>query len=154
MIIDEVSAGEPSAAALRGTVAACRALIESRFPDESEQGAAAALLADGTILTGTSPDYANAAVTVCHETEPCCAAHRLNKRIVASVCLHRTGGGEFVVLSPCGVCRERLAMYGPRVRVAVPGEKDATSIRWVSLRDVLPHYWATVFPGEAPGWEE
>ncbi|NHN19454.1 cytidine deaminase, partial [Bacillus amyloliquefaciens] len=81
---------------------ACRDLIEQRFPGAEERGAAAMLLADGTVLTGTAPDAVNPAVEVCHEIEPYAAAFRLNQEILASVCLHRDEAGRFLVLSPCG----------------------------------------------------
>ena len=134
--------------ALDATVAACRDLIETRFPDQSERGAAAVLLPDGKILTGTSPDFINPSTTVCHEIEPYCAAFRLGQAIVASVCLHRTPERRFLVLSPCGVCRERLTVHGPDVLVAVADEADAARVRWLPLKEVLPHYWMTVFPDE------
>lgn len=133
-------------------VDACRTLIDSRFPDDSERGAAAVLLADGTILTGTSPDAANSSVEVCHEIEPYCGAFRLGQSIIASVCLHRVADGRFLVLSPCGVCRERLAVHGPDVLVAVADETDPTVVQWETLKDVLPHYWLTVFPEETEAW--
>ena len=104
---------------LDATATACEELIGLRFPDDDHHGAAAMLLADGTILTGTAPDAVNPSVEVCHEVEPFCAAYRLNQPVVASICLHRQPGGRVVVLSPCGVCRERLAVHGPDVRVAV-----------------------------------
>ncbi|WP_229401426.1 cytidine deaminase [Micromonospora okii] len=139
--------------ALTATVAACKDLIDSRFPDDEGHGAAAMLLGDGTILTGTAPNAVNPCVEVCHEIEPYCGAHRLNQRIVASVCLHRQPGGRTVVLSPCGVCRERLAVHGPDVLVAVADPSDATVVVWKSLRDVLPDYWMTAFPDEIDaGW--
>ena len=72
--------------ALDYVVTECKALLETRFPDGSEHGAAAMLLEDGTVVTGTAPDMPNAAVEVCHEIEPYCAAHRLDLRVVASVC--------------------------------------------------------------------
>lgn len=106
------------------------------------------LLADGTVLTGTAPDAVNPAVEVCHEIEPYAAAFRLNQEIVASVCLHRDGVGRFLVLSPCGVCRERLAVHGPDVLVGVAGRGDPMQVVWKQLREVLPDYWMTVFPGE------
>lgn len=134
-------------------MASCLDLISARFRDDEDRGAAAMLLADGTILTGTAPEAWNASVEVCHEIEPYCAAYRLNQRIVASVCLHRQPGGRTVVLSPCGVCRERLAVHGPDVLVAVADRGDPTVIVWKSLRDVLPDYWMTAFPEEIDaGW--
>ena len=110
------------------------------------------LLADGTILTGTSPEAMNPSVELCHEVEPYCAAYRLEQPIIASVCLHREPGGRTVVLSPCGVCRERLAVHGPHVLVAVADPTEPTRVKWLPLRDVLPYYWMTVFPDEVKGW--
>jgi cytidine deaminase len=128
-------------------------LIDSRFPDDTDRGAAAMLLQDGTVVTGTAPDAVNPSVEVCHEIEPYCAAFRLGQPVVASICLHRQPSGRTVVLSPCGVCRERLAVHGPHVLVAVAHPDDATKIGWKELREVLPDYWMTAFPDEVdPGW--
>jgi len=111
------------------------------------------LLADGTILTGTANEAINPSVEVCHEVEPYCAAFRLGQPVVASVCLHRQPGGQVVVQSPCGVCRERLAVHGPAVMVGVADSRDSTVIVWKVLKDVLPDYWMTAVPAEvAPGW--
>ena len=138
---------------LNATVGACRELIDTRFPDDDHHGAAAMLLDDGSILTGTSPSAINPSVEVCHEIEPYCGAYRLGRQVVASVCLHRQPGGKTVVLSPCGVCRERLAVHGPDVLVAVASLRDATKVVWKTLKDVLPDYWMTAFPDEIdPGW--
>ncbi|MER7556113.1 cytidine deaminase [Nocardioides sp. NPDC126508] len=137
---------------LESTLAECRNLIAARFGADESRGAAAVLLDDGTILTGTSPDFLNSSTTLCHEAEPYCAAFRLDRKILASVCLHRFGDGRHVVLSPCGVCRERLAGHGPDVLVAVPASSDGTEIQWVTLREALPHYWLTVIPEEVPDW--
>jgi cytidine deaminase len=138
---------------LAATVQACRSLIADRFDDDDHHGGAAMLLDDGTIVTGTAPDAINSSVEVCHETEPYCAAFRLGRSIVASVCLLREPGGRTVVLSPCGVCRERLAVHGPEVLVAVADAEDPTLIVWKRLKDVLPDYWMTAFPDEIDaGW--
>lgn len=113
------------------------------------------LLDDGTILTGTALDAINPSVELCHETEPHCAAFRLGRSIVASVCLHRQPGGRTVVLSPCGVCRERLAVHGPSVLVAIAGVDDPALVVWKPLKDVLPDYWMTAFPDEIDaGWTD
>jgi len=138
---------------LDATVAECRRLIATRFPDGSSRGAAAVLLEDGTILTGTSPDFVNGSTVLCHEAEPYCAAFRLDRQIVASVCLHRFQDGKHVVLSPCGVCRERLAGHGPDVLVAAATTSDPTEVQWVTLKEALPYYWvATAYPDEVPDW--
>jgi cytidine deaminase len=51
------------------------------------------------------------------------------------------------------VCRERLAVYGPDVLVAVAALDDAASVVWKPLKNVLPDYWMTAFPDEIDaGW--
>ena len=76
-----------------------------------------------------------------------------NQPVVASICLHRKPGGQIVVLSPCGVCRERLAVHGPSVLVAVADQGDLTAIVWKELKVVLPDYWMSAFPDEIDaGW--
>lgn len=137
---------------LRETVDACRSLIDERFPDGDSNGASAMLLDDGTIETGTAPVAVNPAVQVCHETEPFLAAFRRGRKVVASVCLHREDG-SVLVLSPCGVCRERLAVHGPDLLVAVPAPEDPEQIVWKPLSVLLPSYWITVFEDEpSDGW--
>lgn len=135
----------PTTAELERVVATCRELIEMRFGGEPDSGAAAVLLGDGSILTGTSPDFPNPSTAVCHETEPYLAAFRLNQPIRASLCLHRTEDGCFLVLSPCGICRERLMMHGAEPLLGVPKPDDPTQVNWVRLGNMLPHYWHSVF---------
>ena len=138
---------------LDALLAACRSLIKTRFAPGADEGAAGVVLDDRSILTGTAPAAINPSVQVCHETEPYCAAYRLDRRIVASACVHHRTDGAFVVLSPCGVCRERLAVYGPEVLIATADPADAQTVRWIRLGDALPHYWMTAFPAEVdPAW--
>ncbi len=143
---------KPSKDALAAAVVACRDLIAARFPEPSHRGAAAMLLADGTILTGTSPDAINPSVEVCHEVGPYCEAFRIGQAVLASVCLHRDPEGAFRVLSPCGVCLERLAVHGANVLVAVPQPAALGEVRWITQRTALPHYWMLAFPEELEGW--
>lgn len=112
-----------------------------RFPS-GYAGAAAILTDGGEILTSVSLDSPNASAALCHETGAICEANRIGARIVASVCVSRSEqGGTFLILAPCGICQERLALWGPDVEVGVavqgrPGE-------WQSklLSEVMPHYW-------------
>jgi cytidine deaminase len=50
------------------------------------------------------------------------------------------------------VCRERLAVHGPDVLVAVADAADATRVQWLPLKEALPHFWMTVFPDELDSW--
>ena len=74
------------------------------------------------ILTGTSPDSLKESVSLCHETGALCEEFRLGSAIVASVFVVRAPDDRgYIVLSPCGVCQERLFAYGPDVAVGIPG---------------------------------
>lgn len=128
-----------------------KVFVEERF-SEGDEGAAGMLLEDGTIVTSTAPAASNPSVEICHETGSYCEAYKRNKRIAASVCLHHEGGGQFIVLSPCGVCLEQLAVHGAEVNVGVPSQGSSSEVSWVTLKQAHPFYWRKVFPGETPGW--
>ena len=94
------------------------------------------------MLTSVSFDPPNTGAALCHETGAFCEVNRIGASVVASVCVSRSeAGGPFLILAPCGICQERLALWGPNVEVAVavPGKPGA----WQSKRlaDVQPHSW-------------
>src|SRR5690554_2882573 len=108
-------------------------------------GAAALYTSNGAILTSVFVDALNAAASLCCETGAIAEAHKLNLAITASVCVSRERpDSPFVILTPCGICQERLAHWGGDVQVGVPRADDPT--RWASLplREVQPYYWAKV----------
>lgn len=68
-------------------VDAAVALVEARFPCEDWAGGAAMRLEDDTIVTSTAPKAVNPSVEVCHETGALCEAYKLDRAVVASVCV-------------------------------------------------------------------
>jgi cytidine deaminase len=128
-------------------VDAARELLERRFP--GEEGIAAAMYtADGAVLTSVffEPEWGSG--MLCAETGAICEAEKLGKRVAASVCVSRLSGEDpMLILTPCGICQERLFHWGPDVEVAVPDPSDPT--RWMArtLRDVQPYYWVNAFEG-------
>ena len=113
----------------------------SRFPS-GYSGAAAIRTDTGQVLTSVCFDAPNSGASLCHEAGAYCEANRLGARVVATVCVSRSEPGKrFLILAPCGICQERLALWGPEVEVAVavPGEPGA----WQSkkLSELQPHYW-------------
>lgn len=113
----------------------------SRFPS-GYAGAAAVRTEAGQILTSVCFDPPNSGAGLCHETGAYCEANRSGARVVASVCVSRSEPGQpFLILAPCGICQERLALWGPdvEVAVAVPGRPS----EWQSklLSELQPHYW-------------
>lgn len=94
-------------------------LIEERYPS-GWGGAAAMLTEDGQILTSVSPEVINASTELCIETGAILEAHKLNKKVTHSICVVREDeNAEFMILSPCDVCQERLFYWGGDVKAAV-----------------------------------
>ena len=126
-------------------VDAAIAEIDHRFLDEV--GIAAALYtSEGDIFLGVRFKLARYEQgRLCAETEAILAAYRYNKTVTASVCMyHNPDDGRYLVLSPCGLCQERLHHWGKNVEVAVPHPDDPT--RWLAktLDELAPHYWRDV----------
>lgn len=127
------------------------AQLERRWPVGEPGGAAAMYLDDGQIVTSVGFDNVNGGVTLCGETGAICQAYTLNRRVVASAYVFREAGGEPYVLAPCGICQERLALWGPDVQVAVPDSDSPTGWSARTLAEVHPYYWAKAFAdGEWP----
>jgi cytidine deaminase len=125
-------------------------LAATRFNGEPWSGAAAVRLDNGTILTSTGPDAPNVAASLCHETGAICEAFKLGRTVIATVCVTAAENtGEYWILAPCGICQERLLAYGPNVEVAVPVPGNPTQWHTLRLRDVQPHWYGRVFPGQA-----
>jgi cytidine deaminase len=132
-------------------VDAAIAQARSRFPRGSG-GAAALYTADGRILTSVCFDTPNESANLCHETGAICEANRLGLEVIASVCVSRESEAEpFLILSPCGICQERLAAWGSDVTVAVPLATDPTRWQAKSLREVQPFYWRNALEPSGKG---
>lgn len=115
--------------------------IARRFPGEESEGAAGVYTASGRLILSTAPDTLNDAVSLCHETGCLCEAYTLDDPVTASACVYREATDRYVILAPCGVCQERLFLYGPDVSVAVARKDDPTQWTKVKLGELQPHYW-------------
>ncbi|SDO70797.1 cytidine deaminase [Halobacillus aidingensis] len=123
-----------------------RMLVEHRYPS-GWGGAAAVRIEDGTILTSVAPDVINDAVNLCMETGAILEAHKRNQRVTHSLCIARDDeSSSFKVLSPCGVCQERLFYWGDDVKVAVT--HDGEGLMFKTLAEVQPHHWSRAYEGE------
>lgn len=121
-------------------------LISERYPKDWG-GAAAVALEDGTILTSVAPEVLVAATELCIETGAILEAHKLDKRVTHSICVVRDNEySDFKVLSPCGVCQERLRFWGTEVKVGITTfEKD---LKFVTLDTLQPYHWTNAYPKE------
>jgi cytidine deaminase len=117
-------------------------LIEKRYP-QGWGGAAAVMTASGAILTSVAPDTNNDALSLCMEVGAYLEAHKLSDPVTHSLCIYRDDeASEFIVLSPCGICRERLAYWGGDVLAAVTNPENRLVFK--SIRELLPYHWEAV----------
>ena len=116
-------------------------LLKSYFP--GDQGiAAAAYTESGALLTSVVFDPEWGGAGLCAETGAILEAVKRKERITAIACVGRLGGDEPVVLlTPCGICQERLIHFGADVQIAVPDADDPTRWQRKLLREVQPFYW-------------
>jgi cytidine deaminase len=117
-------------------------LIQKRYPT-GWGGAAAMALEDGTLLTSVAPEIINASTELCIETGAILEAHKLNKKITHSICVVRDDEkSAFKILTPCGICQERLFYWGPAVKVAISGPDNLV---FKKLSEVQPYHWTAAY---------
>ena len=121
-------------------------LIERRYP-VGWGGAGVVHTASGNYYTSVSIDTANASAILCIETGAMLEAHKYNEKITHCMCLIRDDEtAPFRVLSPCGICQERLRYWGEDVQVAVTTPDD--SMLFVELKALQPYHWTMAYPEE------
>lgn len=126
-------------------------LIEHRYP--AGWGGAAAMRLEGRgdtpsqIVTSVAIETANVAASLCIETGAMCEAMKRNLRITHTICLVRDSENDpFTVLSPCGICQERLRYWGNDIRCAVTDHTEDSRPLFVRLDDLQPHHWTQAYP--------
>lgn len=125
---------------------AVRTLVEARYP-KGWGGAAAVRVEDGTIYTSVAPEVINDATALCMETGAILEAHKFNKKITHSICLAREDEySPLKVLSPCGICQERLFYWGPQVQCAISNDTEA--IIFKTLEELQPYHWTDTYYDE------
>ncbi len=118
-----------------------------RYPS-GWSGAAAIRTESGKILTSVAPEIKNRSLSLCMEVGAYLEANRINEAVTHSLCLYRENEhSEFIILSPCGICQERLSQWGGNVQVAITNSNN--DLIFKSLRELMPHNWLTAFEGLA-----
>ena len=119
---------------------------KERYP-KGWAGAAAIRLSSGKIITSVAPDIKNEALALCMEVGAYLEAHRQNLAVTHSLCVSRENeSSEFQILSPCGICQERLVYWGGDVLVAVSNKENQLIFK--TIRELQPHHWSIVNGGE------
>ncbi|GAB1255766.1 cytidine deaminase [Aurantivibrio plasticivorans] len=117
-------------------------LVNERYPSGSG-GAAAVATSRGSILTSVSPDTEHDALSLCMEVGAFLEACKLNENVTHSLCIYRESPeSDFIVLTACGICQERLAYWGGEVEVAISNPENQLIFK--PLRELMPHHWSQV----------
>lgn len=120
-------------------------LIKKRYPI-GWGGAAAVRLTTGEILTSVAPEGDFDALSVCMELGSFLEAHKRGQAVTHSLCIFRHDEmSDFNVLSPCGICQERLRYWGPEVLVGVTNPKNALTFK--PLSELQPYHWLPAYSG-------
>lgn len=99
---------------------------------------------DGNIITSVAPEVLNAATNLCIEVGSILEAHKQQTTVTHSICVVRDDeNSPFKILTPCGICQERLLYWGGEVLVAVTHKKD--EIKYVSLQELQPFHWTNAY---------
>lgn len=121
-------------------------LIETRYP-VGWGGAGVVRTSAGNYYTSVSIETANASTVLCIETGAMLEAHKFNEKVTHCLCLVRADEhAPFRVLSPCGICQERLRYWGADVQVAVTAADEA--LKFVELNKLQPYHWTAAYPAE------
>jgi len=135
--------------AMLGRIMFQRALdfLNRRFPT-GWGGCAVMRTADDQFLISVALESFNASAGLCMETGAMCEAQKYNLKITHSLCLSRESEEEEpVILTACGICRERLRYWGEEVKIAVTNPDNQIIFR--TLKELDPCYWGDAFPDRA-----
>ena len=102
---------------------------------------------DDRYLISVALETFNASVELCIETGAMCEAQKYNSRVTHCICVVRDDEkSPFKVLSPCGVCQERLRYWGEEVKVGVTTKDNV--LKFVTLKELQPYHWTGAYPKE------
>ena len=121
-------------------------LIQRRYP-QGWGGAAAVRTSSGRMLTSVAPDTKNDALALCMEVGAYLEAHKLDESVTHSLCIYRDDeDSSFKILTPCGICQERLVHWGGDTLAAVTNSDNKLIFK--SVRELQPFHWSEVNGGE------
>ncbi|MCP1425899.1 MULTISPECIES: cytidine deaminase [Paenibacillus] len=117
--------------------------VKQRYP-QGWGGAGAVYTEAGSLLISVAPEVINDATHLCMETGAYLEAHKLNERVTHSLCIARDDEhSEFKVLTPCGVCQERLFYWGEEVKAAV--YDPSGQLVFKRLDEIQPYHWSKAY---------
>lgn len=116
--------------------------IKARYP-EGWGGCSVMRLVSGDLVTSVAPDTKNDALNLCMEVGATLEAHKRDEIVTHSICVCRENeNSDFLILTPCGACQERLVFWGGDVQVAITTPNN--DLIFKPLRELQPHHWSQV----------
>ncbi len=120
-----------------------RELIEKRYP-KGWGGAAVIRTQEDHYFTSVAIETANSSASLCIEVGAMCEAHKYNEKVTHCLCIIRDDeNSPYKVLTPCGICQERLRYWGDDVQVGVTTPNSEPL--FVELRELQPYHWTTAY---------
>lgn len=117
--------------------------IPKRYP-KGWGGVAIIHTEDGQYLSSVAIDTANLSAALCIEVGAICEAHKYNAKVTHCLCVVRDDeNSTFKVLSPCGICQERLRYWGEDVKVGVTNKEN--KLKFVALGELQPYHWTKAY---------
>lgn len=130
-------------------LATAKDLIERRYPT-GWGGAAVIRTANDQYYSSVPIETANGSAVLCIEVGAMCEAHKYRERVTHCLCVVRDDeSAPLKVLSPCGICQERLRYWGGGVQVGVTPDSaasvDSGELLFVELDELQPHHWSNAY---------
>lgn len=113
--------------------------LNERYGENNEGGVAVLRIETGEYLISVWPEVNNSSADLCAETGAICEAHKLNKKVTQSICVCRDQGEPYQILTPCGICQERLYYWGSDVKCAITNRENKLIFK--TLKEIQPYYW-------------
>jgi cytidine deaminase len=124
----------PDDPAFAPLIAAARAAMANAYAPYSKFHVGAALLcSDGSIVSGCNVENASYGATICAERGAIMTAVAAGKRSFDAAVVITRGPDP---ASPCGMCRQMLYEFAPRLPILLVAETGAQ--RLVRLDEILP----------------
>lgn len=118
-------------------------LIRKRYP-KGWGGAAVIRTENDNYYTSVPIETANSSAVLCIEVGAMCEAHKYNEKVTHCLCVVRDQEkAPFKVLSPCGICQERLRYWGEEVLVGVT--HGGRKLKFVTLKELTPFHWSEAY---------
>ncbi len=121
-------------------------LIEKRYP-KGWGGAAVIRTEKDNYFTSVAIETSNSSATLCIEVGAMCEAHKYAEAVTHCLCVVRDDEcSPYKILSPCGICQERLRFWGENVLVGVT--TPDFSLKFVKLKEISPFHWSSAYTNQ------